>query len=169
MNLPRIDIDLAKIAHNVQQLKKLYGSKGIDIIGVTKVIGGNPIIADVLVQNGIEILADSRIANIIKMRRAGIRAQYLLLRTPALSQVENVVTHTNISLNSELEVLKKLSEYALKNHIIHKVVLMVELGDLREGIMPSEMDAIVKAVLKLERPGLGRHRNKSSMFWWNKS
>ncbi|WP_411028792.1 alanine/ornithine racemase family PLP-dependent enzyme [Spongiimicrobium sp. 3-5] len=150
MNLPRIDIDLGKIAHNTQQLKILYGSKGINIIGVTKVIGGNPIIADVLVKNGIEIIADSRISNIIKMRKAGIRAQYLLLRTPALSQVEEVVIHAHISLNSELIVLKKLSECALRNHITHKVVLMVELGDLREGIMPSEMNALVKEVLSLE-------------------
>ncbi|MEK6153553.1 alanine/ornithine racemase family PLP-dependent enzyme [Flavobacteriaceae bacterium 3-367] len=150
MNLPRIDIDLGKIAHNIQQLKTLYGSKGINIIGVTKVIGGNPIIADVLVKNGIEILADSRISNIIKMRKAGIRAQYLLLRTPALSQAEEVVIHAHISLNSELIVLKKLSECALRNHITHKVVLMVELGDLREGIMPSEMNALVKEVLNLE-------------------
>nr|WP_299170626.1 alanine/ornithine racemase family PLP-dependent enzyme [uncultured Allomuricauda sp.] len=150
MNLPRIDIDLGKIAHNVQQLKILYGTKGINVIGVTKVIGGDPMIAGVLVKNGIEILADSRISNIIKMRKAGIRAQYLLLRTPALSQVEEVVIHAHISLNSELAVLKKLSEYALRNHIIHKVVLMVELGDLREGIMPSKMNAYVKEVLNLE-------------------
>ncbi len=150
MILPRIDIDLRKIAHNVQQLKKLYGSKGINIIGVTKVVGGNPIIADVLVKNGIEILADSRISNIIKMRKAGIRAQYLLLRIPALSEAEEVIIHTHISLNSELAVLKKLSEYASRNHIVHKVVLMVELGDLREGIMPSEINTHVKEVLNLE-------------------
>ncbi|MGX1928349.1 alanine/ornithine racemase family PLP-dependent enzyme [Flagellimonas sp. 2504JD4-2] len=150
MNLPRIDIDLGKIAHNVQQLKILYGSKGINIIGVTKVIGGDPIIADILVKNGVEILADSRISNIIKMRKAGIRAQYLLLRTPALSQVEEVVIHSHMSLNSELAVLKKLSEYALRNHMIHKVILMVELGDLREGIMPSDMNAYVKEVLNLD-------------------
>lgn len=150
MKLPRIDIDLEKIAHNVQQLKTLYGAKGINVIGVTKVIGGDPIVADILVKNGIEILADSRISNIIKMRKAGIRAQYLLLRTPALSQVEEVVIHSHMSLNSELTVLKKLSEYALRNHMIHKVILMVELGDLREGIMPSEMNAIVKEVLDLK-------------------
>ncbi len=150
MNLPRIDIDLGKIAHNVQQLKTLYGSNGINIIGVTKVIGGDPIIANVLVKNGIEILADSRISNIVKMRKAGIRAQYLLLRTPALSQVEEVVIHSHMSLNSELAVLKKLSEYAIRNHMIHKVILMVELGDLREGIMPSEMNAYVEEVLDLD-------------------
>ncbi|XLS30828.1 alanine/ornithine racemase family PLP-dependent enzyme [Flavobacteriaceae bacterium M23B6Z8] len=150
MNLPRVDIDLRKIAHNVRQLKQLYGSRGIHIIGVTKAIGGHPLIAEVLVENGIEILADSRISNIIKMRRAGIKAQYLLLRTPALSQIEEVVIHTHISLNSELIVLRKLSECALRNHKIHKVILMVELGDLREGIMPSAMHLVVKEVLTLK-------------------
>ncbi|KAB7531470.1 alanine/ornithine racemase family PLP-dependent enzyme [Flagellimonas olearia] len=150
MNLPRIDIDSAKIAHNVQKLTTLYGSKGIKIIGVTKVIGGNPAIARILVDNGIKILADSRLENILRMRKAGIRAQYMLLRSPALSQVEKVATHVHISLNSELIVLKELSKHALKNHSIHKVILMVELGDLREGIMPSEMENMVREVIGLK-------------------
>ena len=128
----------------------LYGYKGIKLVGVTKVIGGYPVIAKILVENGIEILADSRIENIIKMRKSGIRAQYLLLRTPSLSQVEEVIIHTHISLNTELIVLKALSKYALRNQIIHKVILMLELGDLREGIMPLEMDAMVKEILQLK-------------------
>lgn len=150
MNLPRIDIDILKIAHNVKQLKKIYTSKGINIIGVTKVIGGNPLIASILVKNGITILADSRIINIKKMKEAGILAQYLLLRTPSLSQVKEVIDNVDISLNSELVVLKKLSKYALKKHIKHKVILMIELGDLREGVMPSEVDHTVREILKLK-------------------
>lgn len=150
MILPRVNIDFNKIAHNTRQLKKLYGSKGIKIIGVTKVIGGHPIIANILVQNGIEILADSRLENILKMRKAGVQAQFMLLRTPALSQVEVVVNLADISLNSELIVLQELSKYALSKDVVHKVILMVELGDLREGIMPSEMNTIVKEVLKLK-------------------
>ncbi len=150
MRLPRIDIDIGKVAHNIQQLKTLYGSKGIKIIGVTKVVGGHPAIAKVFIENGIQILADSRIENIIKMRKSGICAQYLLLRTPSLSQIEEVVIHAHISLNTELIVLKELSKYALKNNILHKVILMVELGDLREGIMPVDIDHAVKEVLELK-------------------
>ena len=71
---PRIEIDLRKIAHNAKTLNKLYGSKGITITGVTKVVCGDPKIADVLVKSGISILADSRIDNIRKMRKAGIQA-----------------------------------------------------------------------------------------------
>ena len=150
MKIPRIDIDIGKIAHNIQQLKKLYDSRGIQITGVTKVIGGNPLIASILVKKDIKILADSRIENIVKMRKAGVKAKYLLLRTPALSQVEEVVIYTDISLNSELIVLKELSKYAIRNQIIHKVILMVELGDLREGIMPLEINNTVKEVLLLK-------------------
>ena len=138
MNTPRIEIDLAKIAHNAKKLKELYGSKGIDVIGVTKVVCGDPIIVNALIKSGINTLADSRITNIRRMRKAGIQAQFLLLRTPIPSQAESVVKYANISLNSELSVVKNLSKFAMKNTTKHKIILMVELGDLREGLMPSD-------------------------------
>ncbi|SEB51793.1 Predicted amino acid racemase [Tenacibaculum sp. MAR_2009_124] len=150
MRTPRIDIDIRKIAFNTKQLKKIYGAKGIQIIGVTKLVQGNPVIASVLVDNGIEILADSRIENIIRMIKGGVQAEYLLLRTPSLSQVEEIVTYANISLNSELSILRELSKYALIRRITHKVILMLELGDLREGIMPLDIDSTVKEVLDLK-------------------
>ncbi len=149
MKTPRIEINLGKIAHNVKKLKELYGSKGINIIGVTKVVCGDPAIADVLVKNGINILADSRIENIIKMHNAGIHAKFLLLRTP-LSQSESVVKYADISLNSELSVIKELSKYAEEQGVIHEIILMVELGDLREGIMPSDLENTVNEVIGLK-------------------
>jgi len=149
MKTPRIEINLGKIAHNAKKLKELYGSKGIDIIGVTKVVCGDPAIADVLVNSGINILADSRIENIIKMHNAGIHAKFLLLRTP-LSQSESVVKYAGISLNSELSVIKELSKYAEEQGVIHEIILMVELGDLREGIMPSDLENTVNEVIGLK-------------------
>ena len=150
MLTPRIEMNLEKIAHNTKTLKDLYGSKGIDVIGVTKVVCGNPYIAEVLVKSGINILADSRIENIRKMRNADVQAQFLLLRTPCLSQAETVVKYADISLNTELAVIKRLSKFAIDYDHSHKIILMVELGDLREGLMPSELDNTVKQVLKLE-------------------
>ena len=149
MKTPRIEINLGKIAHNAKKLKELYGSKGIDIIGVTKVVCGYSAIADVLVKSGINILADSRIENIIKMHNAGIHAKFLLLRTP-LSQSESVVKYADISLNSELSVIKELSKYAEEQGVIHEIILMVELGDLRDGIMPSDLENTVNEVIGLK-------------------
>ncbi len=155
---PRIEIDLGKIAHNTRTLKKLYGSKGIDIIGVTKAVCGDPDIANTLVNSGINILADSRLANIKRMRKAGVQAKFLMLRIPGLSQAEEVVKYTDISLNTELSVIKRLSKFAIENKSIHKIILMLEMGDLREGIMPFDLDSTIKQVLKLdgiELVGLG--------------
>ena len=75
MAVPRIEIDLRKIAHNAERLRELNASKGIDIFGVTKVVCGDPAVAAVLVKAGIKRLADSRISNIVRMRKAGIEAE----------------------------------------------------------------------------------------------
>ena len=150
MTTPRIEIDLNKLTHNAKRLRELYGSKGVGIIGVTKVVCGDPAIAEVLVKTGINTLADSRIANIRRMREAGIRAHFVLLRTPAPSQAESTVRYADISLNSEISVIKRLSRFAVKYDMKHKIILMVELGDLREGMMPSDLEETVERVNGLE-------------------
>ena len=152
MNTPRLEIDLAKIGHNAREMVRLYGAKGVGIIGVTKGVLGDPTIADVFVRNGISILADSRIANLKKMQEAGIKATWLLLRTPTPSEAEAVVRHADISLNSELTVIRELSRAARASGFLHKVILMVELGDLREGIMPEDLEEAVAGTLAL--PGV---------------
>ena len=149
MIMPRIEIDLGKIIHNAQTLKELYGAKGIDVIAVTKVVCGDPVIAKVLAKSGIAILADSRMANIVKMRNASIHVRFLLLRTPP-SRSESVVKYADVSLNSEFSVIKELSKYAVEQDTTHKVILMVELGDLREGLMPPDLENTVKKVIKMK-------------------
>lgn len=150
MRTPRIEIDLEKIAHNAKALIDLYGSRGVGVMGVTKAVRGNPRIARTLVNCGIDVLADSRIENIKRMRGAGIQAQFLLTRTPALSQAEAVVKYADISLNTELSVIEKLAAYAIEYDKPHKIILMLELGDLREGLMPSDLDDMVQRVSKME-------------------
>jgi predicted amino acid racemase/uncharacterized NAD-dependent epimerase/dehydratase family protein len=146
---PRIEIDLTKIAHNAEVLLKLYGSKGIEIMGVTKGMCGEPAFAKILINKGIHILADSKIKNLKKMREAEIKAEFVLLRTPAFSEIEAVVKYADISLNTELAVIKSLSAVAKKNNTFHKIILMLELGDLREGIMPENLEEFIQEVLKL--------------------
>ena len=146
---PRIEINLAKVAYNAAKLVELYGSKHIGLMGVTKTVCGAPEIATVLLEQGIHMLADSKLLNLQKMRDAGIKANFVLLRSPALSEVEAVITHADISINTELAVIYKLSEVALSKDIVHKIILMIEMGDLREGIMPENLDGFIQKVLNL--------------------
>ncbi len=150
MSTPRVEISLGKIAHNAFTLKELYGARGIQICAVTKAVCGDPRVVEVLVKSGITILADSRMTNIRRMRDAGIEAQFLLLRTPFISQAEAVVTYSDMSLNSDLSVMEKLSEFALNQKVVHKIILMVELGDLREGVMPFDMFDTIEQGVGLE-------------------
>lgn len=80
--LPRVEINLEKIRHNAKTLKQLFGRKGISITGVVKGVTADLNIAGALVEAGITSLADSKIANIEKMRKAGIKADLILLRSP---------------------------------------------------------------------------------------
>jgi ornithine racemase len=149
MAAPRLEIDLSKIGHNVRSLCALYGSWGASVTAVTKVVLGAPSIARTLVENGVTAIGDSRIENIRLMREAGIKAEYTLIRSPMVSQASLVVEYADISLNTELSVIKSLSSHAIETGKLHKIILMVELGDMREGIMPGELRKIVASTLEL--------------------
>ena len=150
MGTPRIEIDLDKIGHNVRSLSTLFGTKGICITAVTKAVLGDPLVAKVLVDNGIKAIGDSRIANIRRMKEAGIKAEFTLTRSPMPSEAEEIVQYADISLNTETVVIKLLSKHAARHGKRHRVILMVELGDLREGIMPPDLGSIVEETLGLE-------------------
>ncbi len=149
MTAPRLEIDLDKIEHNARSLVDRLGARGISVTGVTKAVLGTPEIAAVLIRAGVPVLGDPRMANVRTMRRARLTAPIMLIRSPMPSEVEQVVLETNISVNTELDVVRRLSDAALAARCTHGVVLMVELGDLREGIMPGELVPFVRAVLSL--------------------
>ena len=146
--MPRIEISLSQIQDNTQALTEFYGRKGISLMGVSKAILGEPIIAEAMLRGGIRFIADSRIENIQKMENAGISAKFVLLRTP-LSQAELVVKSVAISLNTEMATLKELSYYAKAQNKNHQVIIMVELGDLREGILPCDLLQFIRETLSL--------------------
>jgi len=148
--MPYLEIDLKKIHFNATTLIQLFDTKNVSIIGITKVTMGNPTIAKILVQAGIEFIGDSRIGNIIRMKNAGVKAKFVLIRNPALTEIPIVINYADISLNTELITIKMLSEEALQQNKTHEIILMVEMGDLREGIMPKDLEFIVEQVLKLK-------------------
>lgn len=132
MSYPAIRVDSAKLTHNTKVLAEKCAGQGIDVMPVTKVYCGMPEIARASVAAGVKRLADSRIENLKKLK--GLDVEKILLRIPMLSQVDDVVEYADISLNSEYTVIKALSEAALRKGKVHRIVLMVDLGDLREGV-----------------------------------
>jgi len=148
--LPLVEINLKAIQENTKRVVDFCKPHGIEVVGVTKGVCGDSKIANSMIKGGVRILADSRIQNIKKMQEAGINAEFMLIREPMLSEAREVVEFTDYSLNTELETLKRLSGIAEEIGKIHKVIIMVDVGDRREGLMPQELVPFLEKAKELK-------------------
>ncbi len=145
---PKLVIDKQKLTHNVKILVERCHAQGLTAMGVTKVFCADPVLTDCYIAGGVDYLADSRILNL--KRLADYETPKVLLRLPSLSEVADVVRYSDISLNSELVTIRALGDAAGKQGKCHKIVLMIDLGDLREGIWPADFDQTVQAILAID-------------------
>ena len=148
----RLLINLSKLIENTNKVVSLCNSNGIEVLGVTKGFSATPRIVDAMIEGGIEKLADARLENIYSLRRHGYKQDITLLRIPGLSDCDKVVAYTNCSLNSEYVVIKSLSHSAVDVGKVHNIILMVDVGDRREGVLPENVVPIVEQILQL--PGV---------------
>lgn len=144
---PLVEINLSKIIENAKAMKKICDNQNKTYCLVTKVVSDNKEIVKALVDNGINCIGESRIENLISYE--DLKAEKWLIRIPMLCETEDVVKYSDVSLNSELVVIKALNEEAIKQNKIHKIILMYELGDLREGCSKEELEEIIPEILKL--------------------
>jgi len=149
MDSPTLQIDLSKIEHNARAVTDLCGRYGIAVSGVTKGVCGDPEIAAAMRRGGVVGLADSRLENLHRLRQTGVAGPLMQLRLPTLSRADSVVDRCDTSLNTEPAVLEALSAAAQRLNRVHEVILMVELGDLREGLGPDELLPTVELAMRL--------------------
>lgn len=148
MTAPRVELQLDLVEANTRTMVDRLAARGIGVVAVTKAALGAPGVAGALLRGGASGLADSRVENLERLRAAAVPGPTMLLRSPMLSQVDRIVAHADVSLDSEPAVLDALAGAATAQHRTHGVILMVELGDLREGV---PVDDVV---------GLARHADR---------
>ena len=149
---PRVTIDLDIIERNARAVTEACARYGVSVFGVTKGTCGTPQVAAAMLRGGVIGIGESRFENVQRLRRSGLTCRILLLRGPPLSRVDETVTGADISLNSELAVIEALSHAAVRRSRVHEIILMVDLGDLREGIWPDDLLPTVAEILRL--PGV---------------
>lgn len=147
MTSPRVEINLGKIQANARYLVRRLGARGLSVTGVTKAVCGHPDVAEAMLDGGVVGLADARVANLFRMRTAGITCPISTIRAPMLSELEDVVRCCDASYNTEMDTILKLGAAAKQQGTSHGVILMVEMGDMREGIMPDNLDACAARVI----------------------
>ena len=155
---PRLEIFPHRIESNARLVIDQCRRYGVQVACVTKVVRAHPAVVQALEAAGAGMLADSRLLNLQAIAGAGSTLPRLLLRPPAPSQAVDAVRSADFSLNSSLETVALLSQAASLLQRTHRVILMVDLGDLREGIWPDRLVPVIRQAAQfpnIEIAGIG--------------
>ena len=144
---PGLTINLKKLENNIKEIKERCEKENIKLAGVIKGCTGLPEVAKEFDKQNVEFIASSRLEQLRPLKNK-VKAPLMMIRIPMKSEVKDVIEITDISLNSEIEVLKALNKEAENQNKVHKVILMQDLGDLREGFFKEE--DIIEASLLVE-------------------
>ena len=146
---PQLEFDLEKLQSNARAVISRCHARGIRVCGVVKGADGLPEVARTLRQCGAEELGTSRLEQVAKCRAAGVDGPWLLIRIPALTELPDVVSLCETSLQSEWTTLAALEQECARQGKTHRVIVMADLGDLREGFW--DKDELVDVCVRVER------------------
>lgn len=157
-----ITLHSTKLRHNYKVLDQLFKENKIEWAIVAKLLCGNTKFLQVLLDITDKEICDSRLSNLKTIKKLSPDKQTIYIKPPAKRLAKSIVKCADVSFNTELGTLELLSEEAVKQDKIHRVVLMVEMGELREGIMARNLMSFYDEVLQLpniEVVGLGTNLN----------
>ena len=143
---PQLEIDLGKLKENLTALKERCQDSFVGIVGVVKGANAWPEAVRIYDEMGFPFIASSRLDHLRSMRRQGVKTPLMLIRVPMLSELDDVVSIADASLQSDTKVLRATDAAAARAGKKHNVLMMIDLGDLREGYWSAEelIDAAVE-------------------------
>ncbi|MBU0691307.1 alanine racemase, partial [bacterium] len=145
----RITINPEVLRHNIEVIDGWMTKHGANWTLVTKVLCGHSDTLHVLQKLGVRSMGDSRIDNLQAIERIVPNFESWYLRLPHLSAVPQIVAAADVSLNSEIEIIKAINKEAGRQNKLHRIIVMIELGDLREGILPGSLVGFYKQIFEL--------------------
>ncbi|MEA4115337.1 alanine/ornithine racemase family PLP-dependent enzyme [Mycoplasma sp. 744] len=148
-SFPRIVIDENKFKTNIKRAIEICKEKNINVLAVTKGFVGNRRMVEIFAECGIEYFGDSRLENIANYQ--DIKGHKQLLRIPQIEEIPQLVELCDSSLNGDINVIKAISDYVIKNNKkVHQIILMIDLGDRREGILTNQVHETVNEIIQLK-------------------
>ena len=145
-----ITLDIKKLKSNFDFLNNLFNKKNIQWSVVSKMLCGNKTFLTELLKLDLQQVCDSRVSNLKAIKSINPEIQTIYIKPPAKRAVSSIVKYADISMNTEIETIKLLSEEAQKQNKTHKIIIMIELGELREGIMREDLMDFYKTVFQLK-------------------
>lgn len=145
-----ITLDVNKLKSNFKFLNDLFKKNDIQWSVVSKLLSGNKEYLVELMKLGIKQICDSRISNLKTIKEINPDIETIYIKPPAKLSISRIVKYADISMNTEIETIKRLSNEAQKQNKIHKIIIMIELGELREGVMRDDLVQFYADVFNLQ-------------------
>ena len=149
MSYPLLKINIEAVRSNLESIVSRCAARGLSVWSVTKGFSCAPELVRVISETDIAAIADSRMENLISLKREGIGKPLALIRIPMLSELEKVVEYADYSVVSETATLRALADICDTSGRTHRVIVMVDMGDLREGFWPDEAEQLADCIPKL--------------------
>lgn len=143
-------------------LDHVFAEHKIEWAVVAKLLCGNEDFLKVLLKLSDKEICDSRLSNLKTIKNLSPKTKTIYIKPPAKRLARSIVKFADVSFNTEMATLEALSEEAVLQNKIHKVVLMVEMGELREGIMVRKLMSFydeVSVLPNIEVVALGTNLN----------
>ncbi|MDR4988605.1 MAG: alanine racemase [Bacteroidales bacterium] len=160
--MAEISISRKKLKHNHDFLARLFKQYNIQWGYVTKLLCGNPLYIKEVIGLGVRELMDSRISNLRAIKRLDPDIKTYYIKPAPRRSIRSVIKYADVSVNSDLETMKLLSKEAQRQDKQHQVIIMVEMGELREGVMGEDLINFYEQVFELpniEILGFGTNLN----------
>jgi predicted amino acid racemase len=145
----QLKIDLHALRHNIRVIDEWVTDHGASWTLVTKVLCGHRETLAALQDMGIRSMADSRLANLQAVEDLPGEVETWYLRLPHMPKIPDIVRLSSVSLNTEIDVILALNDEAGRRGVVHRIIVMIELGDLREGVLPGSLTNFYERVFEL--------------------
>jgi predicted amino acid racemase len=155
VNLPAINENIERLNALMQKYKKQWSL-------VVKVLGSHRDTFVKLLQSSalseVHSLGASHWHTLKLIKELDPEKRTLFIKPPAISNLKNIIKYADISFNSSASTIQSLNDEAGKRGIIHKIIVAVEMGELREGIHRDRLVEFYERIFNLpniEVIGLG--------------
>ncbi|WP_299757234.1 alanine/ornithine racemase family PLP-dependent enzyme [uncultured Pontibacter sp.] len=141
-----------KLLHNYNHLDHVFREHGIDWGIVTKLLCGHELFLKEVLALGVKEIHDSRVSNLKTIKKMAPDVQTVYIKPAPKQSIPEIIRYADVSFQTELEIIRLLSEEAVNQERLHKIIIMIEMGDLREGVMGEELVDFYENVFEL--PGI---------------
>jgi len=160
------EINLADIAHNFREVRRLVGSKKVMGIVKANAYGHGAVeVARTLDQEGADYFGVAILNEAVQLREAGITKPILILGWTPPEDYQRALDYGITLTIYSLEEAQELSRIGIKNNKKAKVHLKIDTGMGRIGLRPNEESAAVVqkilALAGLEVEGIFTHFAKA--------